>query len=103
METKIFDAILKNRIESIQIVLGSKAKEYAHGDDRLWNFKVAARANGTTQAKALWGMATKHLVSVMDLVTGRLVSSPEMVDEKIGDLINYLILLEAILSEGETK
>ena len=44
-------------------------------------------------------MAQKHLVSVMDLVHGKLKSEPVMVDEKIGDMINYLILLEAVLKE----
>ncbi|MCP4127754.1 MAG: hypothetical protein GY753_11905 [Gammaproteobacteria bacterium] len=86
-------------MDSIKKVLGTKAGEYAHGGDRLHNFKVAAAVNDVPPEQALWGMATKHLVSVMDLVAGRLVARPEMVDEKIGDMINYLILLEAILKE----
>jgi hypothetical protein len=50
--------------------------------------------------EALWGMALKHLISVMDLVAGRLPASKATVDEKVGDLINYLILLEAVFAEG---
>lgn len=94
-----FESILAKRLSQIAVVLGGKAKEYAQDGDRLYNFKVAARMNDETPAKALWGMATKHLVSVTDLIDGKLERTPEMVDEKIGDMINYLILLEAILKE----
>jgi hypothetical protein len=99
VNTETFDRILKERIEKIQKVLGTKAKEYALGGDRLHNFKTAAAMGQTTQEKALWGMAMKHLVSVVDLVEGRLPVSEYFVNEKIGDLINYLILLEAALLE----
>ncbi|HSH25907.1 MAG TPA: hypothetical protein VLA13_10280 [Massilibacterium sp.] len=44
-------------------------------------------------------MATKHLVSVIDMVESNEVHDPEYIDEKIGDMINYLILLEGILKE----
>lgn len=101
MTPEKFEVILQNRLKSIQEVLGSKSKEYAQEGDRLFNFKLAAQINGSTPEKALWGMATKHLVSVMDLVAGRLEATPDMINEKIGDLINYLILLEAILMEDE--
>jgi len=99
MKTIEFESILAKRLSSIATTLGSKAKEYAQDDDRLYNFKVAARINNETPAKALWGMATKHLVSVTDLVNAKLDNKTGMVDEKIGDMINYLILLEAILKE----
>lgn len=99
MDTATFYTILENRLLKISDVLGRKAKEYALGGDRLHNFKTAARMKGESPALALWGMAAKHLVSVEDLVYGRLAATPEMVNEKIGDMINYLILLEAVLKE----
>lgn len=99
MKTETFEVILKARIEQIQKVLGAKAKEYALGGDRLHNFKTAAAIARSTAPKALWGMAMKHLVSVVDLVEERLPVTEYFVNEKIGDLINYLILLEAALLE----
>ena len=99
MTPKRFNAILHNRLNSSQDILEKKAKEYAQDNDRLFNFRLAAQINGTSMEKALWGMATKHLVSVMDLVEGRLVATNAIVDEKIGDMINYLILLEAVLKD----
>ena len=96
-----FNEILEKRILSIKSILGNKAKEYAMGGDRLHNFKVAARVKNESPEKALWGMAIKHLVCIIDMVDGELEATAPMVDEKIGDMINYLILLEALMKEGK--
>lgn len=98
MDSKKFEELLNARMEFTRQVLSNKAKEYAIGD-RLYNFKRAAEILRTTPAKALAGMFTKHLVSVLDLVEGSIAPTESIVDEKIGDAINYLILLEAILKE----
>lgn len=98
MNTEQFEEILESRLIEIKNVLGDKAKEYAIGD-RLYNFKRAAEISRTTPQKALFGMFSKHLVSVIDLVEGNLANTRSMINEKIGDAINYLILLEAILKE----
>jgi len=95
-----FENILEVRIDKIRETLKSKAKEYAT-EDRLHNFKIAARICDTTAEQALWGMASKHLVSIIDMVSDSKdrIPSHAMVDEKIGDMINYLILLEAVFLE----
>jgi hypothetical protein len=98
MDNEQFEKILENRLTLIRSILGSKAMEYAHGD-RLYNFKRAANICQTTPQQALIGMFMKHLVSVLDLVEGKLVATEHNVNEKIGDAINYLILLEAVLKE----
>jgi hypothetical protein len=98
-----FQDIVTRRMQQIDKVLNQKAKEYSHNDDRLFNFNTAARINGVSVREAIWGMGTKHLVSVLDLVTGRLYNTEEMVDEKIGDLINYLLLLEGALWAERTQ
>jgi hypothetical protein len=79
-------------------VLDNKAKEYAT-EDRLHNFKRAAEILHTTPQQALAGMFVKHLVSVLDLIEGLVLPTTQLINEKIGDAINYLILLEAILKE----
>ena len=79
-----------------------KADEYAT-DDRLHNFKVAAELQNCTPIKALAGMMCKHTVSVYDLVNdvenGKTVPI-ELWNEKIGDSINYLLLLTALIEEN---
>ena len=100
MKNKEFNKILAERIKQIKIVLQSKGNEYSTGHDRLHSFKVAARINDITPAQALWGMATKHYVSIRDLVKDPYnVPTEKVINEKLGDMINYFILLEAIFKE----
>lgn len=104
MTNEAFEALLEERIVKIRSILGDKAKEYAGPTDRLHNFKKAALFMRGTPAEACLGFLTKHLVSVADIATGVCHTvSAGMIDEKIGDAINYLILLEAILKETPAK
>lgn len=107
MENNEFNRIVEKRCAAIKSVLASKAKEYARGD-RLHNFKRAAAALRCTPEQALIGMYMKHQVSILDLVDD--ISNgypPKMLtavtNEKVGDAINYLILLEALIAERVEK
>jgi hypothetical protein len=97
-----FDAVLQNRLKKIGEILGLKAQEYARGD-RLSNFKKAAVAMSGTPAQTCVAFWMKHVISICDLANdgamGRM-ASVAMWEEKIGDSINYLVLLEAIVKEG---
>ena len=103
MRTEQFEEVINNRIETCKSVLCSKAEEYAT-DDRLHNFKIAGELQKCTPVKALGGMMAKHTVSVYDLIEdyeqGKTISQ-EMWAEKIGDSINYLLLLTALLEEDK--
>ena len=96
-----FNEVLETTIQKCVDTLGVKADEYAT-EDRLHNFKVAAEIQNCTPITALAGMMAKHTVSVYDLIQKQeqgYVVSREMWDEKIGDSINYLILLSALVQE----
>lgn len=101
MNNEMFVKVLKDRIDKCLETLSVKADEYAT-DDRLHTFKVAAELQGCTPVKALAGMMCKHTVSVYDLIndfeSGKTID-PAMWYEKIGDSINYLLLLDALLNE----
>lgn len=99
MKPKDFELVLANRIDLIKTVLSQKAEEYSSIGDRLYNFKMGAVLARQSPKEYLWSLATKHLTNVMDIALGNLPNNKELVSEKIGDLINYLILLEALLSE----
>lgn len=100
MDYREFDKLVDARIEKIRNTLLVKAKEYAGPVDRLYNFKRAAEIERTTPERALAGMWVKHVVSVLDMIEhAEIVHSESYVDEKIGDSVNYLILLEALLAE----
>lgn len=101
MTDEEFDVVLNSRIEKIKAVLGAKAAEYARGD-RLSNFKKAAAAMSCTPEQACVAFWMKHVISINDLVNDRGAGkkvSAEMWNEKIGDAINYLVLLDGIVSE----
>lgn len=102
MNSDDFNKVLQIRIEQIRNVLMAKAKEYARNDDRLRNFKRAGAMQNITPEEALIGMFAKHMVSIMDLVDdlghGQ-HSHTEIWNEKLGDAINYMILLEGLITE----
>lgn len=102
MTNNKFDELLQFTLHTIQTVMGLKSGEYSRNDDKLHNFKRAAGVLGTTPEKALLGMMTKHTVSILDIVDdlekGKLPSA-ELLAEKIGDELNYLILLKALIME----
>ena len=96
MNTIDFDEVVSNRLESIKNTLLIKAKEYAKGDeDRLHNFNRGAQITGQSREKVLQGFMLKHLVSVFDMIDDPSKATEYMIEEKVGDAINYLILLEA--------
>ena len=101
MNTERFNEVLGSTINRCMDVLGVKSNEYAT-EDRLHNFKVAAELQNCTPITALAGMMAKHTVSVYDLIQRQeqgIAISKEMWEEKIGDSINYLILLSALVEE----
>ena len=105
MTSKKFEEITSERIKMCLDVLCAKSDEYAT-DDRLHNFKVAGQLQNCTPIKSLGGMMCKHTVSVYDLINdfenGESVSV-DLWNEKIGDSINYLLLLNALIVEELDK
>lgn len=102
MQVSDFDLLLERRIELIRSVLSSKVSEYASDADRLHNFKRSAEVLGCSPAQAALGYMTKHFVSVMDIIKADAAGqkTPVLVlNEKLGDLVNYVILIEALLKE----
>ena len=111
MNNKTFNEILERRLAITREILQKKATEYARNDavlgyDRLHNFNRASQMLGGSREKALIGMLAKHLVSVLDMVDSfgkEDLPTTSFIDEKIGDSINYLILLEAMLKEDSGR
>ena len=102
MTEEEFNALVDRRLDLIREVLITKGKEYRRNNDPLHNFNVASRINNTTREKALWGFALKHYVSFLDMlddIEKNKLPKKEYVEEKIGDLINYLILCEASIKD----
>lgn len=96
-----YEKAIEGIIAHCSKILLQKRKEYATEDD-FHNFNVAAALQRITPEQALIGMMDKHVVSVHDLVNehaeGRQVAV-EKWREKIGDNINYLLILWAMLEK----
>lgn len=98
MNAEDFEKVLAERLDKIRRVLAVKADEYATAD-RLHNFKRGAEEMRCSPLRTCLSYMTKHWVSVLDLVddaeAGKVDRVRRLLDEKIGDLVNYVILLEA--------
>lgn len=100
MDMKRFNELLERRLAQSKDVLASKSAEYSSGADKLHNFKRAAAMLGVSPLEALRGMWVKHLVSVFDYIDDpSKMNSQRLLDEKLGDVINYTILLEGLFTE----
>lgn len=99
MNTEDFNTSVEAQVKRCTDILVEKADEYASDTDRLHNFKVAANLQGITVKEALSGMMAKHSTSVYDMMASGKNYTLEMWNEKIGDHINYLLLLRAIVDE----
>lgn len=95
--------IVENRKQHIDRTLIAKNKEYANPEDVLKNFNDGANFTGLTPEKTLWAYLTKHLVSIKDLTENTDKATQDVLNEKIGDAINYMILLDAIFTEKLDK
>lgn len=101
MTREEFSKKVEKRIDLIRQTLLTKHKEYAKDDNVFKNFDEAAGGFSlhSTSAEVLWSYMTKHLVSIKDIVSEDKLVDSAVVSEKIGDVINYLILLEAMLNK----
>lgn len=107
MKKEYFKKVLNETIEGIKHTLGVKAMEYMRNDNAMHNFDVGAKITGQTREKVIFGFALKHNISIADIrndIEKGKLPSKEIVEEKFGDAINYLILEKAsILDKIENK
>jgi hypothetical protein len=105
MKREEFTNRVEKRIDLIRQTLLTKHKEYAKDDNVFRNFDDAAGGLSLhgTSSEVLWSYMTKHLVSIKDIVADKKPVDTAVVSEKIGDVINYLILLEAMLNQQGEK
>ena len=96
MSSGQFKQMVGRRLALTEQILNSKGSEYATDANRFHNFDAASDFTGDTPEKVLWGFLMKHIVSVQDIVEHPVVTEERM-DEKIGDCICYLILLEGLI------
>lgn len=88
---------LSERLEKMKTSLQVKAKEYCRDGDFFHNFNTTSGAFNQTRERVAFDYMKKHWISFLDMLDdidkGK-IPADDYVDEKIGDLINYLYLIE---------
>jgi len=102
MDGKRLREIFQTQFDRCLKVTFKKSSIYAEKEDRLSNFYRAGDLNKEEPEKALWGMASKHVIALADFINdlnNGVIKPREEWEEKITDIINYLVLLKALLEE----
>ena len=98
MTEEQFDDVINTTLEQSKETLIVKGKEYRRNNNPLHNFDVGANITGKLREEVIWGFALKHFISIQDIrndmVQGTLPKI-EVINEKYGDLINYLLIEKA--------
>lgn len=93
-----FDEVVDCFLNSVRETLIVKGREYRRNGNVFHNFDEGARRSGLIREKVLDGFLLKHEISIADitndLVDGKLPTK-ELLDEKFGDNIIYLIIKKA--------
>jgi len=84
-------------------LMKEKNSEYGSEADTLYNFKASGEFLNSTPERALLGMLSKQLVSIVKMVDEvpkyELRDSQKRWEEKLTDSVVYLVLLRALLME----
>ena len=94
-----FEKNVTYMLQKVKSTLCYKKKEYSNKKDRLQGFKHAATFMRGTPKQALFAMMAKHLTSISDAIYDDVNLTMMQWDEKITDMINYLLLLRALVLE----
>ena len=102
------ESVIEPRIELIREVLVKKGTEYGADKSAFHNFEQASELSfHKTPQGVAWEFMCKHLQSIRDMIFDRqshdIIPSKAMVEEKFGDAINYLILMEGMFKEEIEK
>lgn len=103
MKAEKFNEIVNEQCRIISDTLLKKAGEYATEQDRFHNFNVGSKELGLTRLKYAESLMQKHITSVRDMINqwDEKVFPIAHIEEKIGDSINYLILIKGMMLEEQ--
>lgn len=102
MTSAELDKMIDQIFLDIRKTLTKKGAEYSPYLDRLKNLKDTGTFLEVPPERALLGFVAKHIIALKDFIielTLGFFRSEDQWDEKIDDIICYLILLKALLKE----
>lgn len=105
MDQATFKALCEKTVRDTSAILVSKGEEYAGSQDRLANFKRGAQLTGATPLQVAFVYASKHYDSIATFIKkdaqGFEQRLSEPIEGRFDDLINYCILMKAIVQEEQ--
>jgi hypothetical protein len=106
MDRKVFNSHVEEVFDRSRKVMVKKGAEYSGDAEVFHNFNNSIGISlHNTNVGVAWEYLTKHLQSVKDMIEaiekngdlGKL--NQYLLDEKFGDVINYFLLIEAMIKE----
>jgi hypothetical protein len=94
-----FMKLVANREIQCVATLGAEKRSYVAESDRLSSFKGIGRMNAESPQAALWGMLSEHIIAALDMVDSGEIPTKKWLTKHLGDIHNYMYLLEAIWEE----
>jgi len=102
-----FSVVVEDTMRAIEKLLLVKGGEYAGSEDRLANFKRGQLRTGAHPYQVLWIYMSKHIDSVetfvKDTAAGIERERSEPIDGRLDDIINYCLLMKALVKEQSVK
>lgn len=105
MNQQEFKAVVEGTLERTADLLVTKGEEYAGSEDRLANFKRGAALTGCTPMQVLFVYASKHYDAIATFIRKDAAGNEQVLSEpiegRVDDLINYCLILQALIAEGK--
>jgi len=105
MNIEDFNNLVDSTVRSAAELLITKGEEYAGSADRLANFKRGAKLTGVTPLQVALVYASKHYDSIATYVrkdaSGESQVLSEPIEGRFDDMINYMILMKALVKEDQ--
>ena len=96
-----FEDVVTDTLKQCQDTMLIKGREYRRNNNPFHNFDKGVEISGQIREEVIWGFALKHFISIQDIRSdlreGKLPSE-ELLNEKYGDMINYLLIEKASIA-----
>jgi hypothetical protein len=100
MSNKDFYELMKSLFTKCEEIARKKGADYTKGSaDALANFKEGGSAIDVDPIDVCWIFTNKHWQAITNYVKTEGQSESEPIDERIKDMINYLVLMYGIIVE----
>ena len=103
MTYKDMQKVVRRQLKQVLKIRDAGQKEYARTEDNVFaNFERVSSFTGVSREQALMTYLLKHIDGIMAHINGH-KSQREDVSGRITDAIVYLLLLQGMIDDGQSK